>query len=117
MDTPGEDEKMATQPTHPDRDDIGEVREDGRFYVGSSEARDQLPELLNRAAYRGERYVIERHGKAVAAVVPLAVLDRLEELEDAADLEALREAREDAEFVDWDVAKDELNDDNVQDQD
>lgn len=107
---------MSTHPFHPDREGIGEAREDGRFHVGSSEAREQLPELLNRAAYRGDRFVIERHGKAVAAVVPLADLDHLEELEDAADLEALREARDDDELVDWDVAKSELHNGNLDDQ-
>lgn len=108
---------MSTHFFNSDREGIGEAREDGRVYVGSSEAREQLPELLNRAAYRGDRFVIERHGKAVAAVVPLADLDHLEELEDAADLEALREARDDADLVDWDVAKDELDNGNLDDQD
>jgi prevent-host-death family protein len=111
------EKEMSTHFINSDGEDIGEAREDGRIYVGSSEARGQLPEVLNRAAYRGDRFVIERHGKAVAAVVPLADLDHLEELEDAADLEALREARGDTELVDWDVAKDELNNGNLDDQD
>lgn len=108
---------MSTDYIKPEREDVGEARDDGRFYVGSSSAREQLPDLLNRAAYRGERFVIERHGKAVAAIVPLADLDQLEDLEDAADMEALREARDDTELVDWDEAKDELTHGNLDDQD
>lgn len=60
--------------------------------VGVTEARDQLGELVNRAAYSGERIVLTRHGRAVAALVPIAMLQQLEDAEDAADLVAAREA-------------------------
>lgn len=60
--------------------------------IGVTEARDQLGELVNRAAYSDERFVLTRHGRAVAALVPIAVLRDLEEAEDAADLAAAREA-------------------------
>lgn len=43
-------------------------------------------------AYGGERVVLTRHGRRVAAVVPIEDLDLLEQLEDAADLDAVREA-------------------------
>lgn len=99
---------MSTEPIQSDREGVGEPKEDGRFHVGSSEARSKLPELLNQAAYGGRRFIINRHGKPIAAVVPVADLDHLEELEDAADMEAVKEARESGEFVDWDDAKDEL---------
>jgi len=46
--------------------------------IGVTEARDQLGELVNRAAYSDERIVLTRHGRAVAALVPIAVLHELD---------------------------------------
>lgn len=46
-----------------------------------SEVRDSLAEIVNRVAYQGERVVLHRHGKAVAALVPAADLERLAALE------------------------------------
>lgn len=60
--------------------------------IGVTDARDQLGELVNRAAYSDERIVLTRHGRAVAALVPIAVLHELEDAEDAADLAAARMA-------------------------
>ncbi len=60
--------------------------------IGVTEARDQLGELVNRAAYSDERIVLTRHGRPVAALVPIAVLQELEDAEDTADLAAAREA-------------------------
>jgi len=60
--------------------------------VGVTEARDQLGELVNRTAYNDERIVLTRHGRAVAALVPIAVLHELEDAEDAADLATARVA-------------------------
>lgn len=41
---------------------------------GAEEARSQLPTLLE-AAERGRATIITRHGKAVAALVPIAAFD------------------------------------------
>jgi prevent-host-death family protein len=60
--------------------------------IGVTEARDQLGELVNRAAYSDERIVLTRHGRAVAALVPISALRDLEDAEDAADLAAARDA-------------------------
>lgn len=46
--------------------------------VGTHEAKTHLSEYLNRVYYRGERIVIERHGKPVAALVGVEDLARLE---------------------------------------
>lgn len=46
--------------------------------VALTEMREQLGELVNRAAYKDERIVLTRHGKAVAALVPVALLPELE---------------------------------------
>jgi len=46
-----------------------------------SEARDSLAEIVNRVAYRGERVILRRHGKPVAALVSATDLERLSALE------------------------------------
>lgn len=46
-------------------------------HVGTHEAKTHLSEYLNRVLYKGERIVIERHGKPVAALVGVEDLERL----------------------------------------
>ena len=73
-----------------------------------SEARGEFAELVNRAAYGRERVVLTRHGKAVAALVPVHDLELLEALEDRADLDSVREALADpanAEPIAWSQVK------------
>ena len=76
--------------------------------MGTSEARDQFTELINRAAYKGERTVIRRRGKDLAAIVPVEDLRILEELEDATDRVAARKALADVKkrgTIPWDTVK------------
>ncbi|NOS99117.1 MAG: type II toxin-antitoxin system Phd/YefM family antitoxin [Phycisphaerales bacterium] len=61
--------------------------------VNIVEFRDNTADLVNRVLYNGERVVLERRGKGVAAVVSLEDLLRLEEMEDKADVKAARKAR------------------------
>jgi prevent-host-death family protein len=49
--------------------------------VGIAEAKNDLSELVNRAAYGGERIVLGSRGKPKAAIVSLADLQRLQEIE------------------------------------
>ena len=56
-----------------------------------STARDNLADLGNRVALRGERIMIERRGKNLFAFVPVEDLELLERLEDKMDLEIIRE--------------------------
>lgn len=58
----------------------------------ASKARERFSEMLNRVAYRRDRVLLERHGRAVAALVPVEDLELLEELEDRLDLEDARAA-------------------------
>jgi prevent-host-death family protein len=60
--------------------------------VRITELRDNLADALNRVAYGGERIVLERRGKGVAALVSMDDLATLERLEDAADIKAARKA-------------------------
>jgi prevent-host-death family protein len=50
------------------------------------DARKDLAEILNRAAYGKERVVLTRRGKDVAAIVPIDDLNVLEAIEDHMDL-------------------------------
>ena len=67
-----------------------------------SKARDEFPEVVNRAAYGKERTIVSRRGKDLAAVIPmddLRLLERLAQEEmDRTDLQdartALKEAKE-----------------------
>ena len=44
-------------------------------------ARSNFSDLLNEVLVYGERVVLERHGKAVAALVSVTDLERLEEID------------------------------------
>jgi prevent-host-death family protein len=48
--------------------------------ITASEARDEFAEVINRVAYGGERVVIRRREKALAAVIPMEDLRLLERL-------------------------------------
>ena len=61
--------------------------------VGIAEIRNNLAEAINRAAYAGERVILERRGKPVAAIVSVDDLKVLEEMEDQEDVRAARKAR------------------------
>ncbi|HEY5858198.1 MAG TPA: type II toxin-antitoxin system prevent-host-death family antitoxin [Aldersonia sp.] len=60
--------------------------------VTSGDLRGHLADVLNRTAYAGERVVVTRHGKRIAAVIPADDLDLLEALENARDTAALEQA-------------------------
>lgn len=66
-------------------------------HVSVSEARHDFAEIVNRAAYGGERVRVVRRGRAVAAIIPIEDLELLERIEDELDLEAAREALADPE--------------------
>ena len=75
----------------------------------TTEIRERLSEALNQAAYRGERIVLTRHGKDIAALISAEDLALLEELEDHLDNQAAREAlAEKGKNVPWEKLKKEL---------
>ena len=47
-------------------------------HVGVAEAKGTFSAMIEGVQHRGERYVIERHGKPAAALVSLDELERLE---------------------------------------
>ncbi len=79
--------------------------------VQVSDVRDNLADFLNRTAYGKERLIIERRGKAVAALVSMDDLELLSALEAGIDLEDARTALAEAEeggSVEWNTLKKEL---------
>lgn len=78
--------------------------------VGIKEIRDNLADALNRVAYAGERVVLARRGKGVAALVSMDDLALLEKLEDEYDLADARKALADKEpGRPWSEVKAELS--------
>lgn len=76
--------------------------------ISVADIRARLADVLNRVAYRGERVVLERRGKGVAAIVPLEDLERLEAMEEAADVRAAKRSRRERGGVSLRALKDEL---------
>ncbi len=79
--------------------------------IDTSVARDSLSDTLNRVSYSKERIVIRRHGKDLAALVPIEDLMLLEALEDRMDLEEARSALAEAEekgTIPWEKVKQDL---------
>lgn len=76
----------------------------------ASKARETFSDTVNRVSYRGERIVLERRGKPIAALVPFADFERLEQLseeeEDRLDNAAADAAlREKGKNVPWTTVK------------
>ena len=57
----------------------------GRVTV--SEAREHFADLVNRVAYRQERVLVTRHGRPIAAIIPMEQVQFLERAEDEYDLQ------------------------------
>ncbi len=77
--------------------------------IPASEARIQFADIVNKVAFGGERIVLHRHGKDVAAIVPVEDLQLIEELENRMDLDAARAALNEKEpRISWKQLKKEL---------
>ena len=92
--------------------------------ITTSEARDEFAEVINRVAYGGERVVIRRREKELAAVIPmedLRLLERLIEREDdridAEEAEEIMGAieRGEEEVIPFDQAMREIEEGQVKD--
>lgn len=73
----------------------------------ASEARQNFSDILNRAAYGGERVIVHRGKKPVAAVVPIEDFEMLEQIEDRVDLEEVRKRLKEPN-IPWSKIKKEL---------
>ena len=76
--------------------------------MAATALRTHVAETLNRVAYQGERIELERHGKAIAALVSIEDLELLEALEDRIDLAAARRALKESGHRNWNKVKAEL---------
>ena len=77
--------------------------------MAATALRSRISETLNRVAYQGERIELERHGKAVAALVSIEDLELLEALENRIDLGAARRALKEPGQRSWNKVKAELD--------
>jgi antitoxin (DNA-binding transcriptional repressor) of toxin-antitoxin stability system len=55
--------------------------------ISTLEVRQRLGDILNRVALRNDQFIVERKGKALAAVVPV---ERLEQMRRAAQMHLLQ---------------------------
>jgi prevent-host-death family protein len=70
--------------------------------------RSRLADTINRVKYQGERVVLERRGKGVAALISIEDLNMLEKLEDEYDVRAARAALREKGAIPWEQVKKEL---------
>lgn len=76
----------------------------------ASKAREKFADVLDEVSVRGERIVLYRHGKTVAAVISYDDLELLEALEDRYDVETARDSlAESDERVPWAKIKERLD--------
>jgi prevent-host-death family protein len=100
----------------PECDDYVHERQQGEkrvMIMNVVKIRSRLADTINRVAYQGERVVLERRGKGVAALVSMEDLALLEKLEDEADAKAAAKAladmkRKKQKPIPWDQVKAEL---------
>lgn len=76
--------------------------------LSASKARQEFADTLNRVLYRGERIVLRRRGKDLAALIPMEDLELLRQLEDRLDLEAARRVLREKGVVSWKKLKADL---------
>lgn len=80
-------------------------------HITTAEARKNMAELLNRAAYGKERFVVTRHGKELVAIVPVedvTLLDRLRTLLSKKDFEAALAEMGESGTHSWDQVRRDL---------
>jgi prevent-host-death family protein len=76
----------------------------------ASKARERFADVLDEVAVKGERVLLHRHGKDVAAMISHDDLHLLEALEDRYDVETARQAlAESDERVPWAKIKERLS--------
>jgi prevent-host-death family protein len=87
-------------------------RDDEHLRVSVSQARVDFADLVNRAAYKQERVIVTRRGRAIAAIVPIDDVAYLERLEDEYDLQealkVLNDPEQMANTIPWERVKSEL---------
>ncbi len=75
--------------------------------VTTSLARQRFSEILSKAEFAGERTILHRRKKPVAAVIPIEDLELLERYEDELDARLARKARKEK-TIPWEQLKKDL---------
>jgi prevent-host-death family protein len=73
----------------------------------ASTARANFADIVNQAEYAGERTIVHRRKKPVAAVVPIEDLELIERYEDELDARLIKKARKEK-SVAWEQVKKEI---------
>jgi len=60
--------------------------------ISTADARNDFAEVINRASFGKERFVLTRRGKKLAAIISVEDLELLEALEDELDVKAAKAA-------------------------
>jgi len=76
--------------------------------LAAHEVRKEFADALNRVAYKGERIVVHRRGKDIAAMVPLEDLALIAAMEDKIDLDDAKAAIQEPGTIPWENLKKEL---------
>jgi antitoxin Phd len=78
--------------------------------LNTTAAREDFADILNQVAYAGERIILHRRGKNVAAIVTMADLQLLQDLEDRIDNTAAdADLVEPGESIPWEQVKKDLD--------
>ena len=64
--------------------------------ITTADARNEFADVINRAPFGKERFVLTRRGKKLAAIIPVEDLELLEALEDQLDVAAAKAALEES---------------------
>ena len=76
--------------------------------LAASQVREDFAETLNRVAYGGERVILHRRGKDIAALVSVQDLELLRQIEDRLDNEAADRASRERRPIPWKKLKQDL---------
>lgn len=60
--------------------------------ISTADARNEFADVINRASFGKERFILTRRGKKLAAIIPVEDLELLELLEDQLDVAAAKAA-------------------------
>jgi len=82
-------------------------RSDSMSRMTATKAKREFGDVLNRVVYQGEEVEIQRRGKSVAAIIPLALYNLIRQIEDEADLKVIRK-RANEKPIPWPEAKKRL---------
>ena len=74
----------------------------------ASTARQNFSDIVNRAAYGGERIIVHRRQKPVAAVISIEDLELIERIEDEVDVKAALKALKESGTIPWETVKKKL---------